>query len=128
MATVVPFFFIGTQMSIIDFIMNNGKLLSEEKTTEIDVELQRQILKNQKMQLQLKTAEAKWIVEMNKLRPCHLYPITISHDGLQWVCKSGVCDEAVGCGDSPSAAMLAFDSMWCGTNKEEGDKDGSLAG
>ena len=125
MATVVPFFFIGTQMSLMDFIIKNGKLTTEEVVSAADVELQRQILKNQKMQLEVKAAEAKWIVEMNKLRPCHLYPINISHDGLQWVCKSGVCEEAVGCGDSPSAAMLAYDAMWCGNQEkaEEGEDE-----
>jgi hypothetical protein len=88
------------------------------KVDDIDVEAQNQILKNQLLQAKLKAEEAKWLVEMNKLRPCHLYPLTISHDGLQWVCKSTLCEEAVGCGDCPSAAMLAFDTMWLGTQKE----------
>jgi hypothetical protein len=89
----------------------------------IDTDVQLQILKNQEMQAQLKLAEAKWIVEMNKLRPCHMYPINLTHDGLQWVCTSGICEDAVGCGESPSAAMVAFDAMWLGNvegdNKEK---------
>jgi hypothetical protein len=100
-------------MPLIDFIRNS------KQPSRVDVETERQILKNQEMQIKLKLVEAKWIVEMNRLRPCHMYPILLTHDGLQWVCKSAVSEDAVGCGDSPSTAMLAFDTMWMGNQKEE---------
>lgn len=59
------------------------------------------------------------ILKGSMLRPCHFYPVNIDHDGLRWVCKYAGSDEAVGYGDSPSAAMTAFDKMWQGGKNDE---------
>ena len=56
------------------------------------------------------------------IRPSHIYPVKVYHNDVTWVCESSWSEHAVGCGDSPSAAMQAFDAMW------RGDEDAGMDG
>ena len=56
------------------------------------------------------------------VRPSHIYPVKVYHNDVTWVCESSWSEHAVGCGDSPHAAMQAFDDMWIG------DSDASMDG
>jgi len=68
----------------------------------------------EKAQIERNTAHLEYMVTANRLRPCHSYPIKISHDGMRWSCISLGCAEAIGYGDSPGESMAAFDKMWLG--------------
>lgn len=54
--------------------------------------------------------------EGHRLRPCLMYPCKLYHNDVTWICEFVHCSDAVGCGDSPAAAQLAFDMMWLGTH------------
>jgi len=54
------------------------------------------------------------LLSMSRIRPCHMYPCKIYHNDIHWVCEYAGTEDAVGVGDNPSAAMLAFDLMWFG--------------
>lgn len=53
-------------------------------------------------------------VECEHIRPSVLYRPKLSLDGNQWIAIYGdnIQEGVVGCGDSPAAAMLDFDSAW----------------
>lgn len=73
-------------------------------------------LEVQKAQSEAETARFEALHAMFRLRPCHLYAVRIYHNDVTWVCEAVSCGDAVGCGDSPKAAQIAFDNMWMGTN------------
>ncbi len=57
------------------------------------------------------------------MRPSRNFPISLKHDGMQWVCRfvSGDDDprnDLVGGGECPEAALVNFDLQWYGIQKE----------
>lgn len=56
----------------------------------------------------------KYVQVAAKVRPCHSYPVKVYHNDVTWVCEAQFSSDAVGHGDTPSAAMIAFDNMWLG--------------
>lgn len=64
--------------------------------------------------IKAETAQLVYLQQTYKLRPSHIYPCKIYHNNVTWVCEFTGTKDAVGCGDSPSDAMVAFDNMWLG--------------
>ena len=81
--------------------------ISENLEAQINVALARE---------NLQAAQYTSVLIGSRLRPCHMYPVSLDHDGLRWVCKYLGCDLAVAYGESPAGAFLAFDNMWMGLN------------
>jgi hypothetical protein len=57
------------------------------------------------------------------MRPSRNYPVTLKHDGMQWVCRM-VCgddprSDLIGKGDAPEGALVDFDLNWYGIQKQE---------
>jgi hypothetical protein len=97
--------------------------LTESPSTEASKKAEAFCRSQEAAQDQL-ASKYRCILEGSRLRPCHFYPVTISHDGLRWTCFYLGCEAAVGYGDSPSAACAAFDTMWYGEHEHEHeDKD-----
>jgi len=64
-------------------------------------------------------AETELISAQMKTRPSRVHPITMMHDGLQWVVRlqtdlTDPRNEVVGVGPSPEKACLDFDYKWYG--------------
>lgn len=59
---------------------------------------------------------AAQVTEQAKLRPSVLYRPNLTKDGNRWCALYGdnIQDGCAGFGDTPSAAMLAFDTAWVG--------------
>lgn len=79
-----------------------------------DLKLQIIQAKLQEAIFKVRTAEFMATQEGARIRPCHMYPVKIYHNEITWVCESAHSTAAVGCGDSPNEAMIAFDYMWMG--------------
>jgi hypothetical protein len=66
-------------------------------------------------------AEAEQLRAMNATRPSRNYPVTLTFDGLEWVCRfsSGLDprNDLIGRGEHPELAMLSFDQQWYGVSK-----------
>ena len=75
-----------------------------------------------KCQAETQEAQMKAAMEGLRLRPCHMYPCKVYHNDVTWVCEHAYCPDAVGCGDSPHEAQVAFDKVWMG------DPDASMDG
>ena len=80
---------------------------------------------------------------IEQLRPHKLYPVTMYHDGVRWVCSYGVFGDAyveylpaqalgesgvVAYGATPAEACENFDRLWLGRYKEESSDDESDTG
>jgi hypothetical protein len=56
------------------------------------------------------------------IRPSRNFPISLKHDGMQWVCRLVSGEEPrndlVGGGECPEAAMVNFDLAWYGIQKD----------
>ena len=66
------------------------------------------------------SAQMEFVQAMARVRPSHLYPVKIYHNQVTWVCEYTGDENAVGCGDSPNEAMIAFDNTWLGLNGLDG--------
>lgn len=69
-----------------------------------------------------KLAEACLLQTQTSMRPSRNYPVTLKHDGMQWVCRMVCGDDPradlIGKGDAPEAALVDFDLNWYGIQKQ----------
>lgn len=68
-------------------------------------------------------AAAILLQTQTSMRPSRNFPISLKHDGIQWVCRfvNGDDDprnDLFGGGESPEAALVNFDMQWYGIQKE----------
>ena len=86
--------------------------MSPAKPTQRNPQLDSALI--EKAQVEVSIAQLEYILAGNRIRPCHSYPVRISHDGMRWACESIGAEGTIGYGDSPGKAMSAFDVMWIG--------------
>jgi hypothetical protein len=95
---------------------------SEEEAARMHITFDSLRLENERIQAEVNTAQMEYLILACRVRPCHSYPVRVRHDGLRWLCQSTTAEEAIGYGDSPAAAMIAFDNMWLGLNNDSVDR------
>jgi len=82
--------------------------------TAHDLELLKKQAELVEAQANAQSAQYVCLQEGMRLRPSLMYPCKIFHNDVTWVCQYAYDENAVGCGDTPSAAQAAFDAMWLG--------------
>lgn len=88
-------------------------------TIAIEFEIAQEKLKEAKTRVEAATADQ--LRAINLARPSRNVPVTVSYDGLEWICRmSNTVNpqfDLIGRGESPEQATLNFDYQWYGSNK-----------